>query len=102
LYAGAEAFCYPSLLEGFGLPVLEAMAQGTPVVTSRGTATEEVLGPGGRSVDPTRPDEVSEALDEVMRRRAALSERARAQATRFPWSRTAEALVTVYQQVAGA
>ena len=52
LYAGAELFCFPSLLEGFGFPVLEAMAQGTPVVTSRGTSTEELA---GRCIGSRRP-----------------------------------------------
>ena len=52
LYAGAEAFCFPSLLEGFGMPVVDAMAQGTPVVTSRGTSTEEIAGDAGLVVDP--------------------------------------------------
>ncbi len=52
LYAAASVFCYPSLWEGFGLPVAEAMAQGTPVVTSRGTSTEEVAGEAAVLVDP--------------------------------------------------
>ena len=56
LYAGADAVCYPSLREGFGLPVLEAMAHGTPVVTSRGTATAEVGGDAVVLVDPLDVD----------------------------------------------
>ena len=55
LYAGAEVFCYPSEREGYGLPVLEAMVQGTPVVTSRGTATEEAAGGAAVLVDPHDP-----------------------------------------------
>ena len=63
LYTDASAFCYPSLLEGFGLPVLEAMSYNTPVVTSKGTATEEVAGDAALMVDPASVDEVSDALD---------------------------------------
>ena len=54
LYRGARCLVYPSLYEGFGLPVLEAMACGTPVVTSRGSAIEEVAGGAAVLVDPTR------------------------------------------------
>ena len=60
--AGASAFCYPSTREGFGLPVLEAMVQGTPVVTSQGTSTEEVVGRAGVLVDPGRPEQIANAL----------------------------------------
>ncbi len=66
LYGAATVFCYPSLLEGFGLPVLEAMARGTAVVTGAGTATEELVGRGGLLVDPTDPTSVAGALHEVL------------------------------------
>ena len=59
LYDLASVFVYPSLLEGFGMPVLEAMGQGTPVITSRGTATEEVAGDTGVLVDPSDVDELA-------------------------------------------
>lgn len=69
LYAAAAVFCYPSSAEGFGLPVLEAMAQATPVVTSAGTATEEVLGPDGGAgfaVPPTDPEAIAAALHRLL------------------------------------
>ena len=67
LYAGAAAFCFPSLLEGFGMPVVDAMAQGTPVVTSSGTSTEEIAGDAGLVVDPLDVDAIAGALDRVLR-----------------------------------
>ena len=65
-YAGARAFCYPSLREGFGLPVLEAMAHGVPVVTSRGTAMAEFVGDGGLLVDPLDAHAIAAALETVL------------------------------------
>ncbi|MEJ5254314.1 MAG: glycosyltransferase family 1 protein [Acidimicrobiales bacterium] len=103
LYAGAEVFCLPSLREGFGLPVLEAMAQGTPVVTSAGTATEEVVGEAGLVVDPSDVDGLAHALERVVTDRS-LADRlgalGRARAATFTWRRTAEALAAVYAEAA--
>ncbi len=66
LYAGAEVFCLPSLREGFGLPVLEAMAQGAPVITSTGTATAEVAGDAGVLVDPLDATALADAMAGVL------------------------------------
>lgn len=103
LYAGCAAFCYPSLREGFGLPVLDAMAHGAPVVTSAGTATGEVAGDAGLLVDPHDHDQIGEALRSILddetaadRLRAAGRERAAA----FTWDRTAELTAAVYAEVA--
>ncbi len=67
LYQGASVFCFPSLLEGFGFPVVEAMAHGTPVVTSTGTSTEELVANGaGLAVTPTDADAIADAISRVL------------------------------------
>lgn len=99
LYAGASAFCWPSLREGFGFPVLEAMAQGCPVITSRGTSTEEIVGDAGVLVDPTDVQAIAAALNEVLDDEVyaeELSSRGRARAATFTWERTADLLSDAY------
>ena len=101
LYAGASAFCWPSLREGFGFPVLEAMAQGCPVITSRGTSTEEVVGDAGVLVEPKDPNEIARALVEVLDGHGVaedLSRRGRARASTFTWERTADLLCDAYTE----
>lgn len=103
LYAGARLFCFPSLFEGFGLPVLEAMAQGTPVVTSSGTSTEEVAEGAGVLVDPRDPASIGEGMARVLEDRSLADELAgagRRRAAEYPWSRTAELLAEVYREAA--
>lgn len=102
LYRGAEVFCLPSLREGFGLPVLEAMSQGTPVVTSKGTATEEVVGEAGIVVDPLDASAIAEALaslldDEASRQRLGAAGAARAK--QFSWKATASSIADAYREV---
>jgi len=103
LLAGAEVFCYPSLREGFGLPVLEAMAQGTAVVTSSGTATEEVAGDAALLVDPHDPATITDALDRLLGDRDLADElgrRGRKRAAELTWRRTAELTAAAYAEVA--
>jgi glycosyltransferase involved in cell wall biosynthesis len=88
LYRAADVFVFPSLYEGFGLPPLEAMANGTPVVTSKISSLPEVVGDAALTVDPYNVDEIAEAMksvlvDEALRNR--LTELGRAQAKRFVW-----------------
>lgn len=103
LYAGAVASVYPSLFEGFGLPVLESMALGCPVVTSAGTATEELVADGaGIAVDPTDTTAIAAGIATVVDdadRRDRMRFTARARAGTYTWDRAADATVTMYQDV---
>lgn len=100
-YRTAAAFCFPSLWEGFGMPVLEAMAHGTPVVTSEGTSMAEVSGAGALLVDPTSPDALADAI-----RRAAgpehdlLAAAALENASTYTWARAADLTVAAYRDAA--
>lgn len=92
IYASAAVVLYPSLGEGFGLPVLEAMAQGAPVVTSRGTATEQVAGNAALLVDPTDTDAIAAATarfldDQDLSRR--VGRVAKQRAATYSWDRSA-------------
>jgi glycosyltransferase involved in cell wall biosynthesis len=91
LYRGAEALVFPSLYEGFGLPLLEAMACGTPVVTSNVTALPEVAGDAALLVDPTSIEQIADAIKRIVRDttlREQLRKKGLARATQFRWSRT--------------
>ena len=100
LHAGARAFVYPSLYEGFGLPPLEAMACGTPVLTSNVSSLPEVMGDAALYVDPLDVSALAEALtrlwdDESLR--ADLRARGLARAPEFSWDRTARLTIEVYR-----
>jgi glycosyltransferase involved in cell wall biosynthesis len=102
LYSGATAFVFPSLYEGFGMPVLEAMACGAPVISSRVSALPEVVGDAGVLVDPYSEPAISEALGELLtspKRRQELGQRARERSRMFSWRQVAEQTVAVYEQV---
>jgi glycosyltransferase involved in cell wall biosynthesis len=103
LYGGAEALLYPSFSEGFGLPVLEALACGCPVVTSDRSAMPEVAGDAALYAPPDDPAAIAARLLEVLRDeslRSALVARGIERAARFTWTRTAEATARVYDEVA--
>ncbi len=100
LYAGAELFLYPSLHEGFGLPVLEAMAAGTPVVTADGSSLPEVGGDAVRYVDPRSVAAIRAAVAGLLQDapgRAALAAAGRARARTFTWERTARETLAVVE-----
>jgi glycosyltransferase involved in cell wall biosynthesis len=105
LYRGASVVCYPSLWEGYGLPVAEAMGAGAPVVTSAGTATEELVeGGAGIAVDPRDVDAIAGAISEVLdddglAERLRKAGRERAAAT--TWATTAERTIAAYEEAAG-
>ncbi len=100
LYAGAAAVVYPSLREGFGLPVLEAMVQGAAVITSGATATAEVVGEAGLLVDPLDVDAIAAAIERLLGDpdlATRLGAAARHQAATFTWERTAAATTEAYR-----
>ncbi len=99
-YRGAEVFCYPSFQEGFGMPVLEAMAQGVPVVTSAGSPMADVGADACVTVDPNHVVSIRDGLTDAMRRRAELAAAARPRAAEFTWERAAAATATVYREAA--
>jgi len=103
LYSLATLFLYPSLYEGFGLPPLEAMASGTPVIASHASSLPEVVGDGGVLVDPQEPEAWAEAMVAVLtspQKREEISAKAVEQAQKFSWRRTARETLEVYKQVA--
>ena len=103
LYRRCAVFCYPSLGEGFGLPVLEAMAAGAPVVTSNRSSLPEVGGSAVEYADPTNVESITAALARVLSspdRRAELSAAGRRRAAEFTWARTAEIVVRALEGAA--
>ncbi len=102
LYSGASVFCYPSLDEGFGLPVLEAMRCGTPVVTSDIAPLREVAGAGAMLVDPTDTIALADAISELLGDRSlsrVLAASGEKWARSFSWERSASEMCEVYEHV---
>ena len=100
LYRGARCVAYVSLYEGFGLPVLEAMACGAPVVAARTGAAEEVAGAAAVLVDPLDPDAIAAGLAEAVDRREELRKQGLQRARAFSWANAASATVEVYREAA--
>ena len=103
LYRGATAFVYPSLYEGFGMAVLEAMASGTPVVTSDRGGTAEVAGEAALLVDPESAEALADALRRLLRDeglRKKLSGRGLVRSRGYRWELTAQETVRAYRQAA--
>ncbi len=104
LVAGAAVFVYPSLYEGFGFPVAQAMAAGVPVVTSAVSSLPEISGDAAVLVDPRSEAEVRRALEDVLtspERRRLMIERGRRNARRFSWSECARRSIAFFREVAG-
>jgi glycosyltransferase involved in cell wall biosynthesis len=99
LYAAASVMAYPSLWEGFGLPVLEAMAQGTPVVTSELISTEEVAGGAAVLVDPRSAESIRDGIRKALADRVQLSQRGLQRAALATWNHTAQLTAAAYDEV---
>ena len=103
LYSGARMLVMPSFEEGFGLPVLEAMTLGVPVVASNRGSLPEVLGDAGPLVNPDEPDEIAGAMARVLddeAYRSACASKGVMRARQFNWPRTARLVYDVYRQAA--
>jgi glycosyltransferase involved in cell wall biosynthesis len=99
LYRGARALVFPSLYEGFGIPILEAMACGTPVVTSLGGGTEEVAGDAAILVDPLDVDSIAAGIRAAGARRDELGALGLERASRFTWSAVADRAESVWREL---
>jgi glycosyltransferase involved in cell wall biosynthesis len=102
IYRGAELFVYPSLYEGFGLPVLEAMACGTPVLASKGSAIPETAGSAARLIDTESVSELADGIAELCSQpklRAQLREQGLARSRMFTWEQTASQTLDIFHRV---
>jgi glycosyltransferase involved in cell wall biosynthesis len=102
VYSGASFFVYPSLYEGFGLPPLEAMQCGIPVITSNNSSLPEVVGNAGIMVDATDEEQLCHAMSQLLddsNLRNQLSIQALQQAQKFSWEKCAFETLTIYQHI---
>jgi glycosyltransferase involved in cell wall biosynthesis len=102
IYNNAFAFLYPSLRESFGIPLLEAMACGTPVITSNTSSMPEIGGPNAILINPENPDEITEKMLQLENDQEFYSRQEEIglhQASLFSWRQTAEQLLELYEDV---
>jgi glycosyltransferase involved in cell wall biosynthesis len=102
LYQNCLAFCYPSLFEGFGLPVLEAMTLGAAVISSNASSLPEIVGDAAPLVDPDSADSIASAMADLQdnpEKREAIRGHLRQRASLFSWPSTARSVLDIYQQV---
>ena len=103
LYSGASAFVFPSLYEGFGLPILEAMACGCPVISSNAASMPEVAGDAAVLIDPTDAEALAHELDQVLtdsNARQSIIRRGLERSRQFSWRKTASKTLKIFDQVA--
>lgn len=102
IYAGASLFTFPSLQEGFGIPPIEAMASGIPVVSSNAGSLQEVVGDGGLLVDPLNIGELAEAIRTVLTDNTlwkSLKRKGLSHSKKFSWNRMAQEILQLYQEL---
>ncbi len=102
IYSLADLFLYPSYRESFGIPILEAQACGTPVITSNTSSMPEIAGDGASIIDPYKPEEIAEAMIKIVTDpvyRSALKIRGLANASRFSWRAMAQKVLAIYNEV---
>lgn len=100
LYKGADAFILPSLMEGFGIPLLESMAVGTPVLAADNSSLPEVVGKSGVLFNPYDPADISTSIEAMLKSRDKYSKLALSQASKFSWKNTAAATLQVLKSAA--
>lgn len=99
LYKNAEMLLYPSLYEGFGIPILEAFSFGCPVVTSSVSSMPEVGGKAAIYVDPNEPDSIFDGITQASKRRKVLVELGRTELAKYSWKKVAEETMGVYKEL---